>query len=136
MRVALPALDSLDPSERAVAADLLGLVAGLHGTHRTAIVLRLLARSKTEEDDDVRCSLAMASAHSADARTLAVLKRLIDSPDPDVRFQVAQATAAVADRESRDSAVRLMLTLAGDQDEGVRAAAAEALETLGRLERH
>ncbi len=136
IRVAGPALNSLDPSERAVAADLLGLVAGLHAIHRTAIVRRLVVRSKTEQDDDVRWSLAMASAHSADARTLAVLKRVIDSPDPDVRFQVAQATAAFADHESRDSAVRLMLALAGDQDEGVRAAATEALETLGRLGRH
>lgn len=136
MRVAGPALDSLDPSARAVAADLLGLVAGLHAIHRTAIVRRLVVQSKTEQDDDVRWSLAMASAHSADARTLAALKRLMGSPDADVRFQVAQATAAVADQESRDSAVRLMLALAGDQDERVRAAATETLETLSRLGRH
>lgn len=133
LRIGLAAIDAADASERAVAVDILGLVAGLQQRHRTTIVRRLIRRCKSEEDEDVRWSLAMAAAHSADARMLTVLRNLVGSDDADVRYQVAAAAAVVADEDTRDNAVRLLLGLTDDVDDGVREAASESIQALSRL---
>ena len=87
VQIGLVGLGSADAAERSVATDLLGLVAGLHRSYRSQVVRRLLRHSKTEHYEDVQWSLAMASAHSGDARTFPVLARLTESSDPDVRYQ-------------------------------------------------
>jgi len=132
VQIALAELGSSDAAERSVATDLLGLVAGLHRSYCTQVVRRLLRHSKTERHEDVQWSLAMASAHSADARTFPLLARLTESSDPDVRYQVVQAVGAVADAATKATAVRLLRLLAADADEGVRAKAMETLLTLIR----
>jgi len=130
VQIALVGLGSVDEAERSVATDLLGLVAGLHRSYRAQVVRVLLRHSKTERHEDVQWSLAMASAHSGDARTFPVLARLTESSDPDVRYQVAQAVGAVADAATKDTAVRLLRLLAADAELGVRAKAIETLLTL------
>jgi HEAT repeat protein len=132
VQMALAGLRSADAAERSVATDLLGLVAGLHRAFRAQVVRSLLRQSNTERHEDVQWSLAMASAHSDDARTFPVLARLMGSSDADVRYQVAQAVGAVADATTKDTAVRLLRLLAADAEEGVRAKAMETLLILNR----
>lgn len=132
VQIARAGLGSVDASERSVATDLLGLVAGLHRSYRSQVVRRLVRQSRAERHEDVQWSLAMASAHSGDARTFPVLAKLTESSDADVRYQVAQAIGAVADATTKDTAVRLLRLLAADAEEGVRAKAMETLLTLNR----
>lgn len=133
LKRALVGSRAADPSERAVAFDLMGLLAGFHPSHRKVVVRRIVERSKVEQDQDVRWSLAMAAGHARDPRVLPALALLSDSGDPDVRFQVAQAAGATADRSTKDGAARLLIKLSCDSDEGVRMKASESLALIARI---
>ena len=118
--LAVQLLDSEEPDDRSLGADILGQL-GAPGKpfveERLSKLIELLER---ETDSGVLAAGATALGHLADHRALESLLRLVRHPSADVRFAVAGALPRCLGEPEDERGVEALIELSGDDDEDVR----------------
>jgi HEAT repeat protein len=113
-------LASVDASERATAADLLGVVAGAWPAVRADAASALLRVDADAAPPPLVASLVRAAGATRDVRTVPLLTAYASVDDPAVRRDVAASLAAVMCDEPIEAGVRALIRLTTDVEPEVR----------------
>jgi hypothetical protein len=119
VEVAAGALAAVHPVRRAVAADLLGVVADCHPDMTADVTAVLVAACPVEQDPTVQRSLAEAMGHG-DRRVLPALVAYAAHPDAAVRLAAARSLTTAMYEDPDDAGLDALLRLSADPDPEVR----------------
>lgn len=119
VEVAVAALDAPHPVRRAIAADLLGVVADCHPDATSDATSVLVAACPRETNVTVQRSIAEAMGHG-DRRVLPALVAYAAHPDASVRLATARALTTAMYDDPDDTGLDALLRLSADTDPEVR----------------
>lgn len=108
------------PAERALAADVLGMLGAPELPFRDQAVAPLTALCEPHEHPDVVHAALCALGHLDDPRALDTFLGCKDHSDPEVRFAVAANLPSAMGRDEDPRGVAALIQLSDDADEEVR----------------